>query len=186
MTSAPSWTAAPELRSELNALFLRLADGDREAIDPAYRLLWPAVQGFVGRALGPARTHEVDDVTQAALLKLFEQAPRFDPARDALAWALTIAGWEVRTSRTRARRSRTGPLDEARGHVSAEASPEQQALHAAERQLLADAIAQLSPSDQAVLAQVLADGHPTDATFRKRRERAMARLRAFLRDVHGT
>lgn len=165
---------------------MRLADGDREAIDPAYRALWPCVRQFVLRALGPARAQEADDVTQTALLKLFEQASRFDAARDAYAWALTIAGWEVRTSRSRGRRSRTGPLDSALGHASPGASPEDLALQAAERQQLADAIAQLSPSDQQVLAQVLADEHPSDATFRKRRERAMTRLRAFLKDVHGS
>ena len=183
--AAPSPTA-PELRAELNALFARLADGDRAAIDPAYRALWPVVHPFVGRALGPGRTHEADDVTQSALLKLFDQAPRYDTGRDALAWALTIAGWEVRTWRTRSRRSRTGPLQPALAHVSADTSPEEQVLAAAERQQLADAIAQLPQRDQEVLAQVLADEHLSDATFRKRRERAMGRLRAFLRDVHGT
>jgi hypothetical protein len=51
---------------------------------------------------------------------------------------------------------------------------------------LREAIALLSPGDRQVIEQVLTESHPSDATFRKRRERAMTRLRAFLKDVHGT
>jgi len=185
--SPPSaWSLAPELRTELNALFVRLADGERGAIDPAYRLLWPALRAFVGRALGPASEHEADDVTQAALLKLFAEASRYDPARDAYAWALTLTSWELRSAQTRVRRDRSSPLDTAAHHASGKASPEEDAVRASELQHLRDALALLAPSDREVIEQVLTESHPSDATFRKRRERAMTRLRAFLKDVHGT
>jgi RNA polymerase sigma factor (sigma-70 family) len=186
LSSASAWALAPELRRELDTLFVRLADGERGAIDPAYRVLWPALRAFVGRALGPAREHEADDVTQASLLKLFAQASRYDPARDAYAWALALTSWELRSAQTRARRDRSAPLDTALDLASGQASPEDAALHASELSHLRDAIALLPPADREVIEQVLAESHPSDATFRKRRERAMARLRAFLKEVHGT
>ena len=165
---------------------MRLADGERGAIDPAYRLLWPALRAFVGRALGPAREYEADDVTQAALLKLVAGASRYDPARGAYAWALTLTSWELRSAQTRARRDRSAPLDGALGHPSGGASPEDHAIQASELQHLRDAVALLAPADREVIEQVLAESHPSDATFRKRRERAMTRLRAFLKEIHGT
>ena len=186
MSSASAWTLPHELRRELDALFVRLADGERGAIDPAYRMLWPALRAFVGRALGPAREHEADDVTQAALLRLFAQASRYDPTRDAYAWALALTSWELRSAQTRARRDRSAPLDAAFAEPSGQASPEDGAMHQSELQRLRDAIALLSPADREVIEQVLAESHPSDATFRKRRERAMTRLRAFLREIHGT
>lgn len=186
MSSPSAATLGPQLRKELDALFVRLADGERGAIDPAYRVLWPALRAFVGRALGPAREHEADDVTQAALLRLFGQASRYEAGRDAYAWALALTSWELRSAQTRARRDRSTPLDGALGHASPNTSPEDAAVQASEREHLRDAIALLSPSDREVIEQVLADSHPSDATFRKRRERAMARLRAFLKEIHGT
>lgn len=186
MSSPSAATLGPQLRKELDALFVRLADGERGAIDPAYRVLWPALRAFVGRALGPAREQEADDVTQAALLKLFEQASRYDPARDAYAWALTVTSWELRSARSRARRDRSAPLDHAVGHPSPGASPEDDAIQASEREHLREALALLAPVDREVIEQVLSESHPSSATFRKRRERAMTRLRAFLKEIHGT
>jgi hypothetical protein len=64
--------------------------------------------------------------------------------------------------------------------------PEEDAIQQGELRHLREAIALLSPGDRQVIEQVLTESHPSDATFRKRRERAMTRLRAFLKDVHGT
>ena len=52
--------------------------------------------------------------------------------------------------------------------------------------LSADQVAGVLALSREVIEQVLAESHPSDATFRKRRERAMTRLRAFLREIHGT
>src|SRR5258708_5693190 len=64
---------------------VRLADGDRSAFSPLYKLLWPVLRAFVHGQLPPS---DAEDVAQDALLKVFASASRFDPARDALAWAL--------------------------------------------------------------------------------------------------
>src|SRR6266849_3158600 len=87
---------------------VRLADGDRSAFSPLYTLLWPALRVFVHRQL-PAS--DAEDVAQDALLKVFARASRFDPARDALAWALGIAAFEVRTARKRTARRKEELLE---------------------------------------------------------------------------
>jgi DNA-directed RNA polymerase specialized sigma24 family protein len=120
------------------------------------------------------------------MLKLFAEAPRYDPARDAFHWALTITGWEIRSAMTRARRNRSVPLDAAYEQTGAHSSPEEDAIQKDNVERLREAIALLSPPDRLVIEQVLAESHPSDATFRKRRERAMTRLRAFLKVVYGT
>jgi RNA polymerase sigma-70 factor (ECF subfamily) len=87
------------LHDELSAL----ARGDRAAFDPLFRRLWPLVRGFAARCLP---REEAEDAAQEALLRVFARASEFDAARDALSWVLGVAAWQIRTHRTRARRSR--------------------------------------------------------------------------------
>ena len=89
----------------------RLADGDRSAIAPAFDLLWPVLSRFCRRAL--ASEADGEDAAQEAMVKLFARAASFDPGRDGLAWALTIAAWECRTARRRVGRRREAMLEEA-------------------------------------------------------------------------
>jgi DNA-directed RNA polymerase specialized sigma24 family protein len=39
-------------RAELRRLMERLADGDRSAFAPAFRMLWPRLRAFAGRFAG--------------------------------------------------------------------------------------------------------------------------------------
>jgi RNA polymerase sigma-70 factor (ECF subfamily) len=61
----------------------RLADGDRAAFRPVFELAWPRVRDVAARMM--ANAADAEDAAQSALLKLFERAGEFDPARDALA-----------------------------------------------------------------------------------------------------
>ena len=76
-------------RAELRRLMQRLADGDRGAFSPAFALLWPRLRAFAVRYVGAA---DGEDAAQAALLRVFSRAGEYDGDRDALAWALGIAG----------------------------------------------------------------------------------------------
>ncbi len=164
----------------------RLADGDRAAVTPAFELLWPVVSRFCRRALGSDADGE--DAAQEAMVKLFARAASFDPSRDGLAWAIAIAAWECRTMRRRAGRRREAPLDDRvlvadRDSESAAAARE---LAAAAR----DALADLDPRDAATVLAALSDdpaARPAvaPATFRKRLERALGRLRSILRSRYG-
>lgn len=173
-------------RDEVNALLARLADGDRAAITPAFEMLWPVVRRFCRRAL--ASDADGDDAAQEALVKLFGRMASFDPARDGLAWALAIASWECRTVRRRAGRRREAVLDET-GLVSdgdGETQLAARELAAAARA----ALAELDPRDAATVLAALSDDPAArppgvaPATFRKRLERALGRLRGILRS-HG-
>src|SRR5262245_36850471 len=87
-------------RGALQEEMTLLARGERAAFDPLFGRLWPLLRGFAARCLPVA---EADDAAQEALLRVFSRASEFDPGRDALAWVLGIAAWQIRTHRTRAR-----------------------------------------------------------------------------------
>jgi RNA polymerase sigma-70 factor (ECF subfamily) len=166
----------------------RLADGDRAALEPVYGALWPAVASFCRRMLGPGP--DAEDAAQQALLKIFDRASTFEPAADALPWALAIAAWECRTVRRRRGRAREAPIEQAEAVLADGPSPEEQSI-ARDLEAAAEAVlGTLSEADRATLrATVLGEAHDaavSGATFRKRRERAFARLREAWRRVYGS
>lgn len=161
------------------------ADGDRAALDPLFAALWSPVVMYSARFLRDATLAE--DVAQDALVKLFGRLDQYDRERDALTWALTFATWECRTARRRTQR---------RHEVSAEAdvAPLDGAHVIEERELVRtalEAVETLEPRDREVIAAVLLDDDElrrslAPATFRKRLERALGRLRTSWRSRHGT
>ena len=172
---------------EVQRWMARLADGDRAAFAPLYGELWPALQRFCRRALG--RDADGDDAAQQVLCNLFSRAHEFDPTRDAFAWAFGIAAWECRTVLRRRGRRREAPLDE----TTATATEEEAETAMIQRDLLAAAtetMATLRGEDLAIIVAAL-DGDPdgraglAPATYRKRLERALGRLRAAWRARHG-
>jgi RNA polymerase sigma-70 factor, ECF subfamily len=175
----------PAGRSALQEQLTALARGERAAFDPLFRRLWPLLRGFARRLL-PAE--EADDAAQEALLRIFRRASEFDPARDALAWTLGIAAWQVRTHRTNARRRReegAGALPEREDPAG---SPEEQAAAGELAAALERALAELPPGDAATLLAYAREERPDlpGATFRKRVERALGRLRALWRIRHDS
>jgi RNA polymerase sigma-70 factor (ECF subfamily) len=172
-------------RLELQRQLTRLAEGDRDAFHPVFNLLWPVLSALAGRAL-PAL--DADDAAQEALVKVFRRAAEFDPTRDALAWALGVAAWEVRTFRRRRQRRREMPAP-VRAEPSDPAPSAEEILLAAEmREALAVALGTLSPLDAAALNAYAGGADRPDvsaATFRKRVQRALGRLREVWRSRHG-
>jgi RNA polymerase sigma-70 factor (ECF subfamily) len=171
-------------REQLDRWMTAAADGDRTVIDPLFAALWSPVARYATRYLGDAALAE--DVAQDALVKLFAQLGRYDRSRDALTWTLAIATWECRTARRKIqRRGETADLPE----VAIDGS-----RIAEERQLVREALAaldSLAPRDIEVIAAALDDDDElrarlAPATFRKRLERALARLRITWRSRHGT
>ncbi len=162
---------------DVQRLMTRLADGDRRAITPLYRALWPLVLARAGRSLDDA---EAEDAAQGALLKLFAQAASFDRERSAIGWALALTDWEARTTaRKRERRREHSAFVDA---VDERQAPEQRVVQRDLARRLVSATAQLSGAERATLAAVLDDdGGPRDAAFRKRKQRLVERLRGWLR-----
>lgn len=173
----------PQERRALSDGLVRLADGDRGAFDAVFRLAYPEVRAFAARHLPPA---DADYTAQQALVAIFARVEEYDAARDGLAWALGIAAWEVRTCRRRAgRRRESGALPEL---ACAGPSPEHAAIDAELRASLTAVLGALRPQDaEALLASAGLGPRPAvpPATFRKRLERAVTRLRAAWRRCHG-
>lgn len=162
------------------------ADGDRAALEPLFQALWPIVVRYATRFVGDATLAE--DVAQETLAKLFGQLDRFDRDRDALTWTLTLATWQCRTvRRSRQRRGETAISDRAEPVIDG-------ALVTEERELVRAAVAtlaSLAPRDVEILLASLTDDDElraalAPATFRKRLERALVRLRLSWRSRHGT
>ena len=165
----------------------RLADGDREAFHPVFVRLWPLLRGFVARHL-PAE--DAEDAAQEALLKLFARAAEYDPRRDALRWALGVAAYEIKTARRKRQRRReaTGDTGELLAEVPAGGpSAEEQAMARQRDEALEAALLALGESDAATLRSYAGGERPdvAAATFRKRVQRALGRLRGIWRTSHG-
>lgn len=167
---------------QLDALLARLADGDRSAFTPVFRRLWQPIFRF---CLGILRNEaDASDAAQQAMEKILARASDYDSRLPALPWALTIAGWECRTILRRRSRRREVP-DEA-----PQAATEHAEEGLARRSLVTAALAaldELSDTDRETLIATFTDEPTTvsGATFRKRRERAVANLRIAFRRLYG-
>lgn len=167
----------------LDANLARLAQGDRAVFAQVFQALWPPVERLCLSLL----KHEADaaDAAQEALCKIFERAAQYDPLRPALAWALAIATWECRTVlRRRQRRRETDPE-----HAPEAATPDGEETVVL-RDLITRALAaldELSDSDRETLIATFWEeaASVSGATLRKRRERALDRLKATFKRLYA-
>ena len=174
-------TRAERLR--LNASLARLADGDRSAFRAVFEVAQPAVLALTRRLMKGDPEHE--DVAQQALLKVFERASRYDPDRAALPWILGIAAWECRTHRQRVLRRREHVVPESL--LSTGPDPEEWVVANDLRDALHELIGELKPADVEALAVAMGRQPRPElaaATFRKRLQRAMTRLKAAWEERH--
>jgi RNA polymerase sigma-70 factor (ECF subfamily) len=91
--------------TDLHGDLTRLADGDRQAFDPVYVAAWPLVSRFARRVLGDSP--DAEDAAQMALIKVFERAHTYDPARPPQPWILGLTWHECRTVQRRRAREAT-------------------------------------------------------------------------------
>lgn len=163
---------------------MRLADGDRASFDVLLDALWPVILSFAQRSVGP----DADDVAQEVFYRICSRISDFDRSRDGVAWAFGIAGYEVMTHRRRVQR-RGEIFDAARLDAvpDGDATQEEQLLQREHLAALEHALGALSPEDRRALgvAGISASADIAGATLRKRRQRALARLRRVWRDIHG-
>lgn len=151
-----------------------------------FDLAWPRVRELAGRLM--PHDADADDAAQIALVKLFERASEFDRERDALAWIVGIVSYECLTLRKKAARRREAAGEPMLAAVAdARPTPEERAISSELERAAVAVMGSLRPEDHATLRVALfGEGERTakPATFRKRVERALDRLRAAWRD-HG-
>jgi len=168
--------------NDIDSLMTRLADGDRTVFTPVFHLLW----GPIHRLCVSLLKNEADaaDAAQEAMQKILERASDYDGVRPAMPWAMAIAAWECRTiARRRGRRREVLGLnsDPAGEH------PEREFVHRDLAIAASTAMGELSIADQETLVATFLDEATSvsGATLRKRRERAVKRLRKAFWRLYG-
>lgn len=167
----------------LDALVARLAEGERQAFTPVFERLWPPILRLCTAML--KNEADASDAAQQTLEKILTRAADYDSARPALPWALAIASWECRTLIRKRVRRREYPEQEA-----AEIPSEAPNADYVERELIEAALAALgtlSRTDRETLIATFWEEAASvgGATLRKRRERALGRLRSAFRKLYG-
>jgi len=159
---------------------VRFADGERAAFQPLFDALWPVLLAFTSRTLEP--TADAEDAAQAAMLKVFSRIADFDRGRDGVSWALGIAGYEVMTVRKQRSRRREAGSGSFERMEQQGANVEERLLADELREVVRSLVGELPERDRAALAYAFTGAAPpTDETARKRRFRALERLRSALR-----
>ena len=130
--------------SQLEALLLQTAAGDREAFASLYHRTSPSVYGLALTYVhsGP----DAEDVTQDTFVKVWDNAPAYRPLGKPLAWILTIAKNLARMClRSREKSTQLPPEDWASLAMDVPAvTPE-------DRQVLKAALSTLSQQEQQIL-----------------------------------
>jgi RNA polymerase sigma-70 factor (ECF subfamily) len=168
---------------DLDPLMARLADGERAAFAGVFRALWPSILRLCVSML--RNEADATDAAQAAMEKILARAPGYDRARPALPWALAIGAWECRTlARQRFRRREVGDEPAVAEAVS---SAEDGVIQEDLTRAAITAMGQLSDADKETLLATFWDEAASvqGPTLRKRRERALERLRSSFRRIYG-
>ena len=176
----------PARRKAVHDAMVRLRDGDRSAFDILLAELWPVVLSFAQRGVGASA--DAEDIAQEVFFKICSRIADFDPARDGLSWAFGIAHYEILSHRRRQRRRRETHDPTAISAEPTTAPSQEDALLQREVQLAFEAVVgTLSEDDRLALGI-----GPTSAldtargpTERKRRQRALDRLRVIWRGLYG-
>ena len=175
-------------RKAVHDAMVRLADGDRGAFDLLLDQLWPVVLSLA-RVRGVAQGADAEDIAQDVFMKICARIADFDRARDGLSWAFGIASYEILTHRRRRQRRREVDGAPALREVADPAASTEELL--VRRELLTaleQAAGALSDDDRRLLGlQPAPAGEPgvPAATLRKRRQRALDRLRVVWRGLNG-
>jgi RNA polymerase sigma-70 factor (ECF subfamily) len=115
-------------------------------------------------------------------------ARTFDRSRDGVSWAFAIAGYEILTARRKRDRRREVHADALFERADLADSPEQALISQQLSAALALATGALSDDERRSLELVsngAADASIPAPTLRKRRQRAIQRLRDLWRRLHG-
>jgi RNA polymerase sigma-70 factor (ECF subfamily) len=168
-----------DAKRSLHEHLLALRDGDRRAAEPVFAALWPVCVGLARAALG--NEADANDAAQQGLVKLFAGVSAFDASRSGLGWAIALVTWECRTIRRQRSRRRESGADDVVATTAAAGFDVDVALDRGEDVArVVGALVQLDARDQATLRACLDGDAAGDPASRKRRQRAIERLKALV------
>jgi len=166
----------------LDDLMAQLVAGQHRAFDALFAALWSPALRYAQHLISDQTLAE--DITQRALIRLFDEAHTYRQGSSVLAWALSLTYWEARTERKRRSRTKTEPWATRDAADSASNALEQLVDNEARREL-SGLIDTLAPDERALLG--LGDpeliAHIAPSTVRKRRQRLVARLKRAILDL---
>jgi DNA-directed RNA polymerase specialized sigma24 family protein len=168
-------------RARLHDAMVRFADGERAAFREVFDALWPMCVAVATRALD--HRADAEDTAQRAILKVFDRIVDLDRTRDGVAWAMTVTAFEVLTTRKQRSRRREDFTETDVRDIGASAS--ELLLEEELRANVLATVGELAANDQDALTAMLSGTKPIGETERKRRLRAIERLRAAWRRAHG-
>jgi RNA polymerase sigma factor (sigma-70 family) len=168
-------------RAQIQAWMVQLHEGDRSVFPALADALWPVVLAFA-RSAGGA---DAEDVAQEVFVRLCTRMAEFDPTRDGVSWVYGITAYEVRTHRRRHQRRREiGTSDAGVELVDPSRTAEERLAQEELVGKLTELVGQLTEADRAALDLEGANAG-AGATQRKRKQRALERLRELWRGLHG-
>lgn len=174
-------------RTSINQALVRLADGDRSALTALMDELWPVLLAFASRLI--RERADAEDVAQETLIKVAARIADYDRTRDGVTWVYAIAAYEVRTLRRKHHRRRELPhVDNIDQFTRPSSSTEEMYIEDQMRQVLTEALGTLSENDRQALGLVDSGTQSADASnaaIRKRRQRAITKLRTMWSQLYG-
>jgi RNA polymerase sigma-70 factor (ECF subfamily) len=186
MAATPLWAQVSTV-DDLAQQMARLADGDRWAFAPLYAALKPRVHALCRAML--RHEQDAEDAMQQVMEKLFARASSYEHGRPVVPWALGIAAWECRAYRQKRKRRREDALVDGSSEPLAGDELNEEIARADLQRLALQALQALSDTDREVLTATFWDeatlAGVTGATLRKRRERALDRLRTTFGRLYG-
>lgn len=176
----------PSDRRAIHEAMVRLADGDRAAFDALLDRLWPVILSFAERGVG--RGPDAEDIAQEVFFRICSRISDFDRKRDGMSWAFGIASYEVMSHRRRVKRRREVQDDSALGEQpDLDATQEDALLRQEMARVLEQVTETLTDDDRRALGLLPAPASrdASDAALRKRKQRALDRVRGLWRQIYG-
>jgi RNA polymerase sigma-70 factor, ECF subfamily len=173
-------------RKAIHDGMVRLADGDRSAFGVLVDELWPVILSFAERGVG--KGPDAEDVAQEVFYRISARITDFDRTRDGLSWAFGIASFEIKTARQKRKRRRE-IYDDSTFASEADPAESQESLLLDRELVIAfeHAVGALTEDDRRALGLAAECEVPVvmSATVRKRKQRALDRLKNIWRSIHG-
>jgi RNA polymerase sigma-70 factor, ECF subfamily len=171
-------------RKAIHDAMVQLSDGDRTRFDVLVDELWPVILSFAERGVG--RGADAEDIAQEVFYRICARISEFDRTRDGLSWAFGIASYEIMTHRRRLGRRRE-ILDDGSltAQIDSSASQEEQLMAAEAAVAFKLAVGSLTADDRIHLGLRSGASEEAGPTLRKRKQRALDRLRRIWRQVYG-